>query len=82
MSDSYKEVKFNQYMFDYWHENTKWVIEIPAKSREDAIARLKKLPLAQYRGEVHMSFPASSTFPARIIGRITTWWLNATRKNA
>lgn len=66
-------VKFNQYLFEYRHEGAEWAIQIPAASAEDAHARLKKIPWAEYRGEVKMMLPVPTTFLGNLVARITTW---------
>ena len=67
------KVEFNQYLFEYRHEGAEWAIQIPATNAEDAHARLKKLPWAEYRGEVQMVIPVPTTFLGNIIARIATW---------
>lgn len=43
---------FKTFLFQYFHDGSWWSVEMPALSQEDAIARMKKLPLAQYSGEL------------------------------
>ncbi len=73
-------VKTNQYLFEYRHEGAEWAIQIPATSAEDAHARLKKIPWAEYRGEVHGTYRVPTTFIGTLFARITTWWLTFARK--
>lgn len=47
MSDS-----VNRYLFEYRHEGAEWALEVRARDLDDAKARLRTLPFAQYRGEV------------------------------
>lgn len=66
-------VKFNQYLFEYRHEGAEWSIQIPATSAEDAHARLKKIPWAEYQGEAKLKLPVPSTFLGNLVARIATW---------
>lgn len=74
------KVETNQYLFEYRHEGAEWAIQIPATSAEDAHARLKKIPWAEYRGEVHGTYRVPATFIGGLAARITTWWFNNTQK--
>lgn len=47
-----------EYLFEYHHNSEQWSISIWAEDRKDAQARMNKLPLARYVGEVHMKIPA------------------------
>lgn len=42
----------NRYLFEYRHEGAEWALEVRARDLDDAKARLRTLPFAQYRGEV------------------------------
>ena len=42
----------NRYLFEYRHEGAEWALEVRARELDDAKARLRTLPFAQYRGEV------------------------------
>jgi len=44
------EKKTNVYLFSYYHDKSWWALEIPGYSEQDALERLKKLPLARYDG--------------------------------
>lgn len=55
------------YLFSYYHENSWWSFEIPAFSKEDAIARIKKMPHAKFDGEVKFKIPATSSFLRRFL---------------
>jgi len=63
MSFSFSQPKgYSVYLFEYFHEGSWWMLEIPATSPEDAEARLNKLPQAQYLGEGVMRIPAKAGF--------------------
>jgi hypothetical protein len=47
-------------MFDYYHDGATWSFDIPAWSKEDAEARLNKIPWAKYVGEHYYTIKASS----------------------
>ena len=55
------EVKFTTYLFSYHHNGARWGIEIPATSPEDAKARLSKIALAKFDGELVMTIPVPVT---------------------
>lgn len=42
----------NRFLFEYRHEGAEWALEIQARDLDDAKARLRTLPWAQYRGEI------------------------------
>jgi len=64
MSDS-----VNRYLFEYRHEGAEWALEIRARDLDDAKARLRTLPWAQYRGEVVASGHIPGSGLADRIGR-------------
>ena len=68
--------EFKTYLVSYHHEGAQWNLELPARSYEDARARLEKLPLARIDGELVMSIPASLGF----IARLTAAFRNALRR--
>lgn len=61
------------YLFEYQHEGTRWSIEIPASSEEDARERLLKLPDAQYRGVVQMKLRVELGIFARLLCWLHNW---------
>jgi hypothetical protein len=68
MSDS-----VNRYLFEYRHEGAEWALEVRARDLDDAKARLRTLPFAQYRGEV----VASGYIPgAGVIARMRRFFRN------
>ncbi|MHB9099419.1 MAG: hypothetical protein ACYC5X_16520, partial [Syntrophales bacterium] len=42
--------EWRRYIFTYYHDGAQWDLVIPAWSKEDAQARINKLPFAQYVG--------------------------------
>lgn len=50
---------FKRYLFEYFHEGSKWQIEIKATSLDDAQARINRLPWAKPVGELVATVPAS-----------------------
>jgi hypothetical protein len=69
MSKGYKT-----YLFEYFHEGSRWSFEIHATSEEDAMARLNKLPLAKYLGVLHATIPAVPG--GGLLVRLWCWWKN------
>ena len=59
----------NRYLFEYRHEGAEWAIEIRARDLDDAKARLRTLPWAQYRGEIVSSGPVPG---GGIIGQVAS----------
>jgi hypothetical protein len=49
----------NRYLFEYRHDGAEWALELRARDLDDAKARLRTLPWAEYRGEI----VASGTLP-------------------
>lgn len=43
---------YKEFLFEYEHEGGTWNITIKARDQEDAIARMKRMSLARYCGEV------------------------------
>ncbi|MEP3889420.1 MAG: hypothetical protein ABJN69_03075 [Hellea sp.] len=74
-----QNVKVSQHLFEYRHEGAEYAIQIPARSREDALARLKVLPWAEYRGEVYSEVAVPSKSVGLIAARISTWFMNIAR---
>ncbi|MGD9710451.1 MAG: hypothetical protein AB7V46_00140 [Thermomicrobiales bacterium] len=68
MSNSFSDSEVNKtYLYKYFHKGSWWTLEIPGVDRDDAQARINKLPLAQYQGEVVLKIPASGGLIARCI---------------
>lgn len=45
-------IEFKRYLFEYRHEGAEWALEILARDADDARERIKRIPWAQYQGEV------------------------------
>jgi hypothetical protein len=56
--------QFTRYLFEYRHEGSEWALEVRARDLDDAKARLKAMPWAQYRGEIVLqgSIPGGGLF--------------------
>lgn len=67
---------FKRYLVSYRHEGARWNIELPARSFEDADARLRQLHFAKVDGEVMATIPASVGFLAPLI----VWFRNLMRR--
>jgi hypothetical protein len=66
------DVVSKTFLFRYFHNGSWWTLEIPGTNREDAQARVNKLPLAQYQGELMLTIPAN----LGLITRCTCWLRN------
>lgn len=77
-----KNEDFKVYLFECFHEDSRWSFQIPAASVEDAQARVNKLPLAKYLGVLHATIPAAAP-GAGLFVRLWCWWrnLSATTRN-
>lgn len=62
--------KTQTYLFSYYHDGTWWSLEIPGYNREDALERLKKLPLAKYDGELFLEIPLVPAFITRLVSSL------------
>lgn len=51
---------FKVYLFEYFHDDSWWQIEIPATSADDAQARAQKIARAKLAGELVAKIPASA----------------------
>lgn len=60
------------FLFEYYHDGSWWTLEIPATSQEDAMDRLKKLPLAKCLGTLEMKVPVE----LGIFARVFCWYRN------
>lgn len=66
------EKRFTTFLFSYHHNGSRWGIEIPATSQQDAMARLSKIALAKFDGELVMTIPVPAN--QRLIDRILGWF--------
>lgn len=60
------------YLFEYFHDGSRWMVEIPGTDLDDATARINKLPLAKPVGELVAKVPAA----AGPIVRLVCWLRN------
>ena len=65
-----------EYLFEYFHDGAWWGCSVWASSREDAEARIKKMPLATYVGEIHAKIPGTAGWVAKVM----VWWKNLTSR--
>lgn len=49
------EAPFKEYLFEYDHDGTSWCLTIKAADEADARARMGRMSLARYCGEVMLS---------------------------
>lgn len=69
------EGEYKTFVVHYRHEGAEWGIQLPARSIEDAKARLARMPYATVAGELVMTLPAY-TGP---LAAIATSFRNAVR---
>ena len=50
--------EYKTFVVHYRHEGAEWGIQLPARSFEDAKARLARMPYATVAGELVMTLPA------------------------
>jgi hypothetical protein len=70
MSVSFDKIELKRHLFEYRHEGSEWGVEIMAASRADAIARLKAVAWAQYRGEVFAKLAVPGTRKAGWLSKL------------
>jgi hypothetical protein len=70
MSNSFDNVEFKRHLFEYRHEGSEWGVEIMAANQADAIARLKAMAWAQYRGEVFAKLAVPGTRKAGWLSKL------------
>lgn len=59
--------KMRTYLFSYAHDGARWQFEILASSPSDARARVKKLDLAEYDGELIAKVPTQIGWIAKFL---------------
>lgn len=67
---------YRVYLFSYFHDGAWWSFSIPAKSEDDAKARLARLPLATYDGVLGGTIPAIPG--GRMLAGLICRWKNFT----
>jgi len=60
----------NRYLFEYRHDGAEWALELRARDLDDAKARLRAIPWAQYRGEIAASGHIPTAGFSALISRI------------
>lgn len=63
---------YSTYLFEYYHEGSWWAFTIPARSEDEALERVNKLPHATFLGSVAEEIPARFGWVARLL----CWWRN------
>lgn len=63
-----------EYVCDYYHDGTRWALNITAYDWKDAEARVKKLGNLKLRGELMMTIPASE--PSGWFVKAYCWFRN------
>jgi hypothetical protein len=77
MSNSSSVSEVNKtFLYKYFHKGSWWTVEIPASDRDDAQARINKLPLAQPVGELVVKLPASGGMIARCLCWLRNTWVS------
>jgi hypothetical protein len=63
------------YLYEYDWEGNTYTLPICARSREEADARLKRLPLARYDGQADGQ-PIPVNLTTGVYVRLLVWWRN------
>ncbi len=66
------------YLASYNYAGTKWGIEFPAQSIDDAKARLARMSYGQVDGELVMRIPVAAG-AGSVLARLIAWTRNALR---
>jgi hypothetical protein len=69
------EQDYKMFLFEYYHDEAWWCFTIPAQSEQDAIARVRKLPFANFLGVVDMQTPTGN-HRTGLLARVMCWWRN------
>lgn len=62
--------KYQEYLFEYYHNGAKWSLRIPALSGDDARARLVQIQWARLLGTVQCKIPAKTGLVTKAISAI------------
>ena len=76
MVDGYKT-----YLASYNYAGTKWGIDFPAQSMDDAKARLARISYGQVDGELMATIPAAAG-AGSVLVRLIAWTKNALRPSS
>lgn len=61
-----KDRRCKTFLFSYYHDGVLWGIEIKAYDEADAKARIAKMPLARYDGELMFTIPVAPSWAYRL----------------
>jgi len=64
------EPPYKRYIFSYYHNGHWWSIVIPAPDLDDARARLAKLSLARYDGELFLEIPLTPSWASALWAKL------------
>jgi hypothetical protein len=64
-----------EFLFEYRFGGSEWCISIFADDAAEAREKIKAVGMARYKGEVHMTIPASMP-GAGLFVRALCWWRN------
>lgn len=59
---------FKEYLFEYEHDGATWCITVMAADAADAQARMQRMSLARYCGEIAISVPVMPRWLSRLFG--------------
>lgn len=72
--------RWEEYLFEYPYQDGRWAFTILATSQEDAQARFKALPWAEFKGGPCETIPVHS--PHGWLVPMIVWWRNRARRRA
>lgn len=59
---------FSEFLFEYDHDGATWGITVIARDADDARARMQRMSLARYQGELVARVPLMPGWLARLFG--------------
>ena len=65
---------YNKFLFEYYHDGAWWSFTLPARSEQEAIERIKKMPHAKLLGVVDAEIPANAA--SGLFARAYCVWRN------
>jgi hypothetical protein len=71
-----------RYLFEYRHDGRWWGLQIAATDADDALARLRALAFAQYRGEVIANIPLPTAGLRNWANRLQAQFTRLLRRSA
>jgi hypothetical protein len=60
--------KPNIYLFSYYYHGDRYALEVPARSKAEAIGRIRQMGQAVYDGELVLQIPAGGSIVSRFMG--------------